>query len=133
MTGFSNNKGAVNRWIWSHHARGSITDECEFMADKGEDSGIQSDLMHSRMKHDKADVEKIVETVNNIVNHFEYKQNELSHIGVVATQDVPSDPSIADARGESESKKFCVQHLQTRSGLIFQYYKNESENLYKCV
>lgn len=129
MTGFSNNKGSVNRWTWSHHARGSITHECQVMAGKGEDSGIQSDLMHSRMKYDKTDI-KIVERVNNIVNHFEYKQNELSHIGVVATH---SDPTTADARGESESKKFCIQRLKTRNGLIFQHYKNESENLHKYV
>ena len=46
MTSFSTRKGAVNRWIWSHHARGSITRECEAMAGKGEYSGTRLDLLH---------------------------------------------------------------------------------------
>lgn len=36
MVGFSSSKGAVNRWIWSHQARGFITHECEAMAGRRE-------------------------------------------------------------------------------------------------
>lgn len=86
------------------------------MAGKGEDSRIQLDLIHCHMKHDTADVEKIVDAVNNIVNPFKYEQNKLIHIvlGVVTTQYVRSDLQTADdARGESRFIKFCVQYLQT--------------------
>lgn len=72
------------------------------------------------MKYYKADVEKIVDTVDNVVNPFEHEQNELIHIasGVVATQDVHSDLQTADARGKSEFTKFCLQHLQTGVNLF---------------
>lgn len=114
MTGFSTSKGAVNRWIWSHHARGSITRECEIMAGKGEQSGTRSDLLKSRMTRDKADVEKIVDTVNNMVNPFEYEEDELINIasGAVATKEVETDLENAKSRGESEFTTFCHKRLQ---------------------
>lgn len=121
FTGFSTSKGAVNRWIWSHHARGSITRECETMAGKGERSETRSDLLHSRMEHDKAAVEKIIDTINCMLNPFEYEPDELIHIasGVVATQDIQNDLQFANARGESELKNFCEQRLQTRKVEFF--------------
>ncbi|PIK43799.1 hypothetical protein BSL78_19364 [Apostichopus japonicus] len=74
MVGFTTNKGAVNRWIWSHHARGEITRECELMAGKGERACGSSHLLLARMKQDKSDVSRIIETVNSMVNpsvHYE--------------------------------------------------------------
>ena len=90
--------------------------ECEAMAGKGEHCGTQTDLLQSRMKRDKTDVLQIVDTVNSMVNPFDYEQDELIHItsGVVTTQNVKTNLQSANARGESEFTKFCEQRLQTR-------------------
>ena len=74
MTGFTTSKGTVNRWIWSHHARGAITRECEAMAGRGERSTTRADLLPSRMKHDRSDVLRIIETTNAMVNPFDYEE-----------------------------------------------------------
>ena len=67
------------------------------------------------MKRDKTDVVQIVDTVNSMINPFDYEQDELIHItsGVVTTQNVQTDLQSANARGELEFTKFCEQHLQT--------------------
>uniref|UniRef100_UPI00358FFA87 uncharacterized protein n=1 Tax=Myxine glutinosa TaxID=7769 RepID=UPI00358FFA87 len=115
MTGFTTSKRTVNRCIWSHHARGLIARECEAMAGKEEQSTTRSDLLQSRMKWDKADVKKIVDTTNSMVNPFDYEQDELIHItsGAVATQDVQNDMQTAYERGETEFTKLSRERLQT--------------------
>ena len=66
-------KGVVNRWILSYHVRGSVTRKYEAKSGK-EHSGTRSVLLQRSMKRDKTDVEKIVDTVNCMVNPFEYEQ-----------------------------------------------------------
>ena len=116
MTGFTTSKGSVNRWIWSHHARASITRECEDMAGKRERGSIRTDILPSQMKRDQADVDKIVETTNSMINPFEYEEEELLHItsGTVPTEEVEKDLQSAYDRGEAAFIAICKERLQTR-------------------
>ena len=49
------------------------------MAGKGEQSGTDSDFLHSRRKYNKAAIEKIIDTINCMFNPFEYKPDELQY------------------------------------------------------
>uniref|UniRef100_UPI00358DF722 uncharacterized protein n=1 Tax=Myxine glutinosa TaxID=7769 RepID=UPI00358DF722 len=124
MTGFTTSKGTVNRWIWSHHARESIARECEVMARKSryeEHSSTRSDLLQSRMLRDKADVDKIIEMTNSMINPFEYDGEDLVHVtsGVVATREVQEDLNTAYERGETEFTTLCKERLQTETVDLF--------------
>ncbi|CAB3986609.1 Hypothetical predicted protein [Paramuricea clavata] len=68
------------------------------------------------MKRDKADVDKIVETTNSMINPFEYEEEELLHItsGTVATEEVEKDLQSAYDRGEAAFIAICKERLQTR-------------------
>ncbi|KAJ8049553.1 hypothetical protein HOLleu_02339 [Holothuria leucospilota] len=126
MHGFTTSSGAVNRWIWSHHERGLITRECEIMAGKADNgSHTHADLFQSRMKRDKEDVEKIINTTNNMINPFEYEQEELINItsGVVAAQDITHDIRCARQRGDEEFMKFAKERIQTEEADLFEGMK----------
>ena len=114
MTGFTTSKGTVNRWIWSHHARGLITRQCENMAGKEERGAARTDLLQSRMKKDKTDVHKIVEAVNSMVNPYKYEEMDIVNItsGTVATEEVAYDLQSAYERGEAEFVSLCKERLQ---------------------
>ena len=132
MTGFTTSKGTVNRWIWSHHARGAITRECEAMAGRGERSTTRADLLPSRMKHDRSAVLRIIETTNAMVNPFDYEEDELVHItsGVVASSDVQNDTRTAHDRGEAELIKLCEQRIQTGKVGLFESMKKLKINTF---
>ena len=68
------------------------------------------------MKQDKADVDKIVETINSMINPFEYEEEELLHItsGIMATEDVQQHLQSAYDRGEATFIAICKERLQTR-------------------
>lgn len=68
------------------------------------------------MKRDNADVDKIVETTNGMINPFEYEEEELLHIisGTVATEEVEKDLQSAYDRGETAFIALCNERLQTR-------------------
>ena len=106
----------MNRGIWSHHTRGSITRECEDMVGKRERGSIRTDILPSQMKRDNADVDKIVETTNSMINPFEYEEEELLHItsGAVATEEVEKDLQSAYDRGEAAFIALCKECLQTQ-------------------
>ena len=85
------------------------------MAEKRERGSIRTDILPSQMKRDKADVDKIVETTNSMINPFEYEE-ELLHItsGTVATEEVEKDLQSAYDRREAAFIALCKEHLQTR-------------------
>ena len=57
------------------------------MVGKGEQCRTRADVLYSPMTCDRADVGNIVDTVNNMVNPFDYELDDLIHIalGLVAT------------------------------------------------
>ena len=73
MVGITTSSGAVNRWIWAHNARGSITRECEAMANRENNHSGHNDLLDSRKVRDKEAVKSIVTTTNDLMNPFEYE------------------------------------------------------------
>ena len=125
MTGFTTSKGTVNRWIWSHHARGAITRECEDMASKSDRSDTRTDLLESRKKCDRLAVLRIVETTNAMLNPFEYEGEELIHItsGVAASAQVQQDISTAHHRGEDQFLELCEKRVKTGQVGLFDSIK----------
>lgn len=115
MTGFTTSKGTVNRWIWSHNARGLITRGCEKMAGKEELAATRRDLQESQMEKDKRDVEEIVDTVKSMINPFQYDEQDLVHItsGTVATEEVKSGLQSAYNEGEKKFVTFCKERIQS--------------------
>ena len=118
MTGFTTNKGAVNRWSRAHHERAAITRRCEEMAGRGQQSSVHRDLKESQMKTDQESVDNIRETIINMVNPFdpeiEADSAELIHLssGAVATPEVCSDLLDAYKKGNQIFLEFSEKRLQ---------------------
>ena len=71
-------KGAVNRWLLSHHQRAAIMKECKFMAGKDQEGRTRQYLDKARIERDEQDL--LVATIQVMVNPFEYKGENLISI-----------------------------------------------------
>ena len=56
MKGLSLKKGAVNRWLLSHHQRAAIMKVCKFMAGKDQEGRAQKDQDKARIERDEQDL-----------------------------------------------------------------------------
>ena len=63
MKRLTRKKGAVNRWLLSHHQRAAIMKECKFMAGKDQEGRARKDLEKARIERDEQDLQ------NNSCNH----------------------------------------------------------------
>ena len=88
------------------------------MASKRGRGSIRTDILQSQMERNKADVDKIVETTNGMINPFEYEK-ELLHItsGTVATEEVEKIYSLLDT--EPAFTAICKERLQRRKLDLF--------------
>ena len=50
MKGIALKKGAVNRWLISHHKRATIMKECKFMTGKDQEGRVRKDLHKARIE-----------------------------------------------------------------------------------
>ena len=114
LTGFTQHKGAVHRWILSHPARAAITNECKIMAGKDDGPQIRRELDNTRIAQDEENVKKVINTVNAIANPFEETETALLHLssGVVAEKDISLDLMKAKDIGEEMFRDFCKNRLQ---------------------
>ena len=89
IKGLTLKKGAVNRWLLSHHKRANIMKECKFMADKDQEGRIRKDLHKVRIERDEQDLQNLVANIQAMVNPFKYKGEHLISIspGCVASKD----------------------------------------------
>ena len=89
MNGLTLKKGAVNRWLLSHHQRAAIMKECKFMAGKDQEGMPGKDLDNARIERDEHDLQNLVATIQAMVNPFKYKGEHLISIssGCVAPKD----------------------------------------------
>ncbi|PIK41754.1 hypothetical protein BSL78_21395 [Apostichopus japonicus] len=83
LTGITVNKGAVHRWISSHHMRAEISRECEEMAGK-----------------------------ESMVDPFDQNQLVNLTSGVVASKEVADDLASAKSKGEVAVQSFITDRLQ---------------------
>ena len=70
LTGFTQNKAAVHRWILSQPARAFITKECKSMAGQNQEARIRRELDTSRITRDEQDVQNVLATITSMVNPF---------------------------------------------------------------
>ena len=89
MKGLTLKKGAVNRWLLTHHKRATIMKECKFMAGKDHEGRVRKDLHKPRIERDEQDLQNLVATMQAMVNPFEYKGEDLISVssGCVASKD----------------------------------------------
>jgi hypothetical protein len=86
LTGITLNKGAVNRWVLSHHERAAIFRACLAMADKDESNRSRKDLDISYNKRYEEDIQAVAGIVEAMINPFATQRDDLINIslGVVA-------------------------------------------------
>ena len=54
LTGLTQHKGAVHRWILSHPARAAITNKCKIMASKDDGPRIRRELANTRIAREES-------------------------------------------------------------------------------
>ena len=80
MKGLTLKKGAVNRCLLSHHQRAAIMKECKLMDGKDQEGRARKDLDNAMIERDEQDLQKLVATIQDMVNQFEYKGEDLISI-----------------------------------------------------
>lgn len=113
ITGFTLNRGAVQRWILAQPERSAITRQCELMAGIQGDDRIHKSLDESRMLKDERDVSSIISTINGMINPFDCSHDELVSLssGVVASDKVKADLLEARDKGEKAVSEFMIERL----------------------
>ncbi len=114
MTGITRNKGAVNRWILSHHERAAIAKSCRIMAGIEDNARIKRGLDKAAMQRESCDTDAIKETITSMVDPFSYEGDCLINItsGVVASKEVQKDLLGAYTVGKSASQTFCTDRIE---------------------
>ena len=74
MKGLTLKKGAVNRWLLSHHKRATIMKECKFMAGKYQEGRVRKYLHKARIERDAQDLQNLVATIQAMVNHLNIRE-----------------------------------------------------------
>ena len=83
-------KGAVNRWLLSHHKRATTMKECKFMASKDQEGRVQKYLHKARIERDEQDLQSLVATIQAMVNHLNIRERiSLASHQVVLHQKIP--------------------------------------------
>ncbi|XP_070548281.1 uncharacterized protein [Ptychodera flava] len=114
LVGFTQNKGALNRWILSHPARSAITTGCFTQAGKTDKQSEYKDLTQSRMKRDESDVQEVMSTLLSVGSPFTSdKDSQLVHLtaGALASEEITSDLTNAYSRGEEAYLQFENERL----------------------
>lgn len=121
MKGLTLNKGAVNRWLLSHHQRAGIAKECQHMAGKDIMGRPRKDLDQTRIDRDENAIKSIVSTIQSMVNPFEHRGDDLISIssGFIAPAQVKSDLSEAYRKGSEAASQFINSRLKEDPEKIF--------------
>ena len=108
IIGFSTNRSAVQRWVYTANERAAITESCRKMAGLStEKVFVSKEAGKARSAKDHSDVLKVVDALETMVNPFQpcEKLTSLSN-GIKASIDVESDMLEAYAIGQS-----CLDHF----------------------
>ena len=121
MKGLTLNKGAVNRWLLSHHHRAAIMKECKLMAGRDENERSRKDLDVARMERDEKILQNLVATIQSMVNPFLYEGEDLISIssGCVAPKDTKDDLTGAYNIGRSCAEAFVETRMKCETDKIF--------------
>ena len=118
-------KGAVNRWLLSHHQRAAIMKECKLMAGKDQEGSARKDLDKARTERDEQDLQNLVATIQAMVNPFGYKGEDLISIssGCVASKDNRDHLITAYSIGQNGAKSFVEDRMTSETDKIFNQNK----------
>ncbi|KAL1268455.1 hypothetical protein QQF64_033818 [Cirrhinus molitorella] len=121
LTGLTQNRDAVHRWILSQHERAAIARQCEAMAGKCPDIRKRKDLDSTRIHSDEKAVTRIISTLDSMLNPFDTHQNGIVCLssGTVAAEEIMRDLLTAPEKGENAVKEFMDQRLLSQSVDIF--------------
>ena len=121
MKGLALKKGAVNRWLLSHHQRVAIMKECKFIAGKDQEGRVRKDLDKARIERDEQDLQNLVSTIQAMFNPFEYKGDDLISIssGCVASKDTRDHLITAYSIGQNGAKSFVEDRMTSKTDTIF--------------
>ena len=125
LTGITINKGAVHRWISSHHMRAEISRECEAMAGKGVKSRKRKDLDPTRNDKDENNIKTIMSTIESMVNPFNQEIDQIVNLtsGIVASNQLAEDIIGAKVKGEAAIQVFITDRLQAGNVDLFEPLK----------
>lgn len=135
MKGFTLNKGAVNRWLLSHHQWAAIAKECQNVAGKGETERGRKDLAEAKIQMDESVIRKFVSTAESIINQFEYSGDDLINIfsGNVAPANVRADLEGAYDKGVNAVKDFEESRLKSEPEKLFEPIKSNKLKTFATV
>uniref|UniRef100_A0A7M5XG19 Uncharacterized protein n=2 Tax=Clytia hemisphaerica TaxID=252671 RepID=A0A7M5XG19_9CNID len=123
LIGNTLNRGYMHRWLLSQHHRTAITRRCQEMAGVSRYDRSKRNLDKTfRVKHEKH-VNSIVETVEGLVNPFEYQADEKSIVNIysgrVACPETSKDLQRAHSVGENSYHLF-LQNLMSKTPDLFE-------------
>ena len=122
LVGFTQNKGALSRWILSHPSRTAITNTCFSQAGKTDTDSTHKDHTTLRISRDESDVQEVVSTLMSIGSPFTSESDDqLAHLtaGTVAIDDIKSDLLHAYSKGEEAYQHFQKERLAEGSKDFF--------------
>ena len=116
LTGITQHKAAVNRWVLSQPARAAISRECKDMAGQSQEVRIQKELSKTRIAEDEDAIQKVMSTITSMVNPFTEDTALLQlSSGVVADPDIAYDLLNARREGEQLFVTFAQERLQSEN------------------
>ena len=135
MKGLTLKKGAVNRWLLSHHQRAAIMKECKLMAGKDQEGMARKDLDKARIERDEQDLQNLVATIQGMVNPFEYKGEDLISIssGCVASKDTRDHLITAYSIGQNGAKSFVEDRMTSETDKIFNPIKTNKLKTFSTI
>ena len=110
IKGLTLKKGAVNRWLLSHHQRAAIMKECKLMAGKDQEG-------RAGIERDEQDLQNLVATIQAMVNPFVYKGEDLISIssGCVASKDTRDHLITVYSIGQNGGKSFVEDRMTSET------------------
>ena len=135
MKGLTLKKGAVNRWLLSHHQRVAIMKECKLMAGKDQEGRARKDLDKARIERDEQDLQNLVATIQAMVNPFENKGEDLISIssGCVASKYTRDHLITAYSIGQNGAKSFVEDRMTSETDKIFNPIKTNKLKTFSTI
>ena len=135
MKGLTLKKGAVNRWLLSHHQRAAIMKECKLMTGKDQEGRARKDLDKARIERDEQDLQNLVATIQAMANPFEYKGEDFICItsGCVASKDTRDHLITAYSIGQNGAKSFVEYRMTSETDKIFNPIKTNKLKTFSTI
>ena len=121
LVGKTLRRDTTNKWIWTAADRATYFQSCKDLCGQGSASSRgHPDGSVARIKQDERAIQKIVETVNDLVNPFIHHE-VITHIasGKYATPSIEHDLLEAKSKGCKVVENFVLQRLDSNGHISF--------------